>query len=257
MAASMVVGMVTALWTKEPMTQASQDAFEARRKRALELMSRKGWSPAVSRLVAWLQDAMINPFADFLRRYGKQALLILALIGLYRISYYTMGVMANPFYVDMGYTKTEIAQIVKVFGVVMSIVGAFAGGALVMRFGIMRMLMVGAILSPASNLLFAWLSTQGHTYWGLVAVICIDNFNEGIAGSVFLAFLSSLTNVSYTATQYALFSSLMPLVPKLVAGYSGVYVNHFGYTQFFITSALIGLPVLVLVWLASRVQERA
>jgi MFS transporter, PAT family, beta-lactamase induction signal transducer AmpG len=257
MAASMLVGVLASLLSPEPVNNTLKKASEDRAALALKYQQERGWPLALARAVAWLQDAVINPFADFIRRYGKQAMLILALIGLYRISFYVMGVMANPFYVDMGFTKDEIVAIVKTFGVVMSLLGAFVGGVLATRYGVMRVLMLGAIISPLGNLLFAWLSTQGHSTTALTIVICVDNLSEGIAGAAFIAYLSSLTNVSYSATQYALFSSMMPLVPKLVAGYSGVYVNHFGYTQFFITSALIGLPVLVLVWLASRVQVRA
>jgi MFS transporter, PAT family, beta-lactamase induction signal transducer AmpG len=257
MAATMLIGVLASLLSPEPVNNTLKQANETRKLLVQRYVSERGWPPAFATAVAWLQDAVVYPFADFVRRYGKQAMLILALIGLYRISFYVMGVMANPFYVDMGFTKDEIVTIVKTFGVVMSLLGAFIGGVLATRYGVMRVLMLGAIISPLGNLLFAWLSTQGHSTTALTIVICIDNLSEGIAGAAFIAYLSSLTNISYSATQYALFSSLMPLVPKLVAGYSGVFVNHYGYTQFFITSALIGLPVLVLVWLASRVQARA
>jgi MFS transporter, PAT family, beta-lactamase induction signal transducer AmpG len=256
MAASMLVGVIASLISPEPVNNILKHANEARLLLRQRYISERGWSPALANAAAWLKDAIINPFMDFIRRYGKQALIILALIGLYRISFYVMGVMANPFYVDMGYSKDEIVTIVKTFGVFMSLFGAFVGGVIATRYGVMRVLMAGAILSPLGNLMFAWLSTQGHNTTALTLVICLDNLAEGIAGAAFIAYLSSLTNISYSATQYALFSSLMPLVPKLTAGYSGIYVNHFGYTQFFISSALIGLPVLVLVWLASRVHER-
>ncbi len=257
MAASMLVGVVATLTSPEPVNNILKRANEARLLLKQRYIAERGWSPALANAASWLKDAIINPFADFIRRYGKQALLILALIGLYRISFYVMGIMANPFYVDMGYSKDEIVTIVKTFGVFMSLFGAFVGGTLATRYGVMKVLAAGAILSPLGNLMFAWLSTQGHNTTALTAVICMDNLSEGIAGAAFIAYLSSLTNISYSATQYALFSSLMPLVPKLVAGYSGVYVNHYGYTQFFVSSALIGLPVLLLVWLASRVHERA
>jgi PAT family beta-lactamase induction signal transducer AmpG len=123
-----------------------------------------------------------------------------------------------------------------------------------MRFGVMRILMLGAILSAASNLLFAWLAGHGHDVTALIAVVSADNLASGIASAAFIAYLSSLTNVSYSATQYALFSSMMLLLPKFVAGFSGDYVNAFGYAHFFTSTALLGLPVLVLVWLASRVK---
>jgi PAT family beta-lactamase induction signal transducer AmpG len=154
----------------------------------------------------------------------------------------------------MGYTKDEVAAVTKVYGVIMTLVGAFIGGVLSMRLGVMRVLMLGAVLSAASNLLFAGLSTRGHDLTGLIFVISADNLSSGIATAAFIAYLSSLTNISYSATQYALFSSMMLLLPKWLAGFSGVYVDQFGYAHFFTATALLGLPVLLLVWLASRVH---
>jgi len=233
MAASMLLGVATVLLSPEPAMRVIAPARNA---------------------VEWLKSALIEPFADFLRRYGKQALLILALIAIYRISDVVMGIMANPFYVDMGYTKDEVAAVTKVYGVIMTLLGAFVGGLLAMRFGVMKVLMLGAILSAGSNLLFAWLASRGHDVWALAVVISADNLSSGIASAAFIAYLSSLTNINYSATQYALFSSMMLLLPKFLAGYSGAYVDAFGYGNFFTTTALLGLPVLVLVWLASRMQ---
>jgi len=233
MAASMLLGVATVLLSPEPAMRVIAPARNA---------------------AEWLKSALIEPFADFLRRYGKQALLILALIAIYRISDVVMGIMANPFYVDMGYTKDEVAAVTKVYGVIMTLVGAFVGGLLAMRFGVMKVLMLGAILSAGSNLLFAWLASRGHDVWALAVVISADNLSSGIATAAFIAYLSSLTNINYSATQYALFSSMMLLLPKFLAGYSGAYVDAFGYGNFFTTTALLGLPVLVLVWLASRMQ---
>ena len=227
----MLLGVVTVLLSREPVHRVLPPARNA---------------------AEWLRGALVEPFADFLQRYGKHALLILALIATYRISDIVMGIMANPFYVDMGYTKAEVATVTKVYGVIMTLVGAFLGGVLAMRMGVMRVLMLGAILSAATNLLFAWLATQGHNLQGLVLVVSADNLASGIASAAFIAYLSSLTNVNYSATQYALFSSMMLLLPKWLAGFSGRYVDAFGYVQFFTTTALLGLPVLLLVWLASR-----
>jgi len=231
MSASMLVGVLTVLFTREPMR--------------IEL-------PPARNAVQWLRSALVEPFADFLQRYGKQALLILALIGTYRISDIVMGIMANPFYVDMGYTKDEVAAVTKVYGIVMTLVGAFVGGALSMRWGVMRVLMLGAVLSAASNMLFAWLAGHGHDVTALIAVISADNLSAGVASAAFIAYLSSLTNVRYSATQYALFSSMMLLAPKWLAGFSGVFVDAYDYATFFTATALLGLPVLVLVWLAMR-----
>ena len=236
MAASMLVGVITVLLSPEPVHRPLPPARNA---------------------AEWLQGALVEPFADFLRRYRGQAVLILALIATYRISDVVMGIMANPFYVDMGFTKAEVAAVTKVYGVIMTLAGAFLGGALAMRFGVMRVLMLGAILSAASNLLFAWLAGFGHSVTGLIFVVSADNLAGGIASAAFIAYLSSLTNVNYSATQYALFSSMMLLLPKWVAGFSGRYVDAFGYEQFFVTTALMGVPVLALVWLASRRQAQA
>jgi PAT family beta-lactamase induction signal transducer AmpG len=232
MALSMLPGVLTVLFSKEPVPR--------------EL-------PRARNALEWLRGALVEPFVEFIRRYRWQAALILALIATYRISDVVMGIMANPFYVDMGYSKDEVAAVTKVFGVIMTLVGAFVGGALALRVGVMRVLMLGAVLSAASNLMFAWLAGQGHDVNKLVFVISADNLAGGIASSAFIAYLSSLTNVNYSATQYALFSSMMLLLPKFVAGYSGVYVDTFGYAQFFNGTALLGVPVLGLVWLASRI----
>lgn len=242
MAASMAVGIVAVLLSPEPKVN---DAFSS--------SDRRIGGTAIERLVLWLQTAVIGPFADFLRRYRWQALLLLALIATYRISDVVMGIMANPFYVDMGYTKEEVAAVSKLYGVVMTLAGAFTGGALALRFGVMRILMLGAILSAASNLLFAWLATRGHDLTGLILVISADNLSAGIASAAFVAYLSGLTNIEYSATQYALFSSVMLLLPKFVAGFSGVFVDAYGYSAFFHATAALGVPVLLLIGLASRV----
>ena len=229
MAASISVGVITTLLSKEP---ARVELAKARNAKA------------------WLHQTLIEPFAEFIGRYRWHAILILSLIAIYRISDVVMGIMANPFYVDMGYTKDEVAAVSKVFGVVMTLVGAFIGGVLTLRFGVMRILFLGAILSAVSNLLFAWLATQGHDLRGLVWVISADNLSSGIASAAFIAFLSALTNIRYSATQYALFSSMMLLLPKWLAGFSGVFVDSFGYSVFFYGTAIIGAPVLLLIWLA-------
>ena len=204
----------------------------------------------------WLKGAVLEPFVDFWLRYRWQAALLLALIAVYRISDVVMGIMANPFYVDMGFTKSEVAGVTKVYGVIMTLVGAFVGGLLSARFGVMRVLMLGAVLSAASNLLFVWLSGVGHDVQALVWVISADNLASGIASAAFIAYLSSLTNISYSATQYALLSSMMLLLPKFIAGFSGDFVDAYGYASFFTATAWLGLPVLVLVALAARVHAR-
>ena len=235
MAVSMLPGVLTVLFSQEPFQRAIAPS---------------------KNIGEWLRGALVEPFADFIGRYRWQAALILGLIATYRISDVVMGIMANPFYVDMGFSKDEVAAVTKVYGVAMTLVGAFVGGILSLRMGVMRVLMLGAILSAASNLLFAWLSTRGHDVTALVWVVSADNLAGGIASSAFIAYLSSLTNVQYSATQYALFSSMMLLLPKFVAGFSGKYVDAFGYADFFTSTALLGVPVLILVALASRTKTR-
>ncbi|MDH1252061.1 MFS transporter [Comamonas thiooxydans] len=233
MAASMLVGMITVLLSPEPEARPMAPARNA---------------------AEWIKGALIAPFADFIGRYRWQALLLLALIGLYRVSDVVMGIMANPFYVDMGYTKEEVAAVTKVFGVIMTLLGGFVGGTMAVRWGVMRVLMLGAVLSACTNILFAWLATRGHDVSALVWVVSADNLAGGIASAAFIAYLSGLTNVQYSATQYALFSSMMLLAPKWLAGFSGAFVDAYGYEAFFHTTALMGLPVLLLIFLASRVK---
>ncbi len=230
MAASMMVGVVTVLFTREPAARSFAKARHA---------------------MDWLQQSLFDPFLDFFRRYGKRALLILALIATYRISDVVMGIMANPFYVDMGFTKIEVANVAKVYGLSMTIAGGLLGGALSIRFGMLRVLMLGGVLSAATNLLFVWLAGKGHDVTALIWVISADNLASGIASAAFIAYMSSLTNINYTATQYAVFSSIMLLLPKFIGGYSGAFVDAFGYANFFASTAIMGLPVLVLVaWVA-------
>nr|WP_328988066.1 MFS transporter [Thiorhodovibrio winogradskyi] len=206
---------------------------------------------AVDRRIA--RATWVEPALDFFQRYGlRTALLLLALVGLYRISDIVLGVISNVFYQDIGFTKPEIATAVKTFGVVVSIAGGFIGGLMATRFGVMRILMLGAVLSAVTNLLFIVLAHVGHQLPMLYVTVGADNLAGGLASAAFVAFLSSLTNVSFTAVQYALFSSLMTLLPKVLGGYSGSMVDGIGYPNFFLFTTLIGVPVLLLVWFAQR-----
>ena len=199
-----------------------------------------------------LHATYVLPFQDFFRRFGKAALLMFLLIGTYRISDIVMGAVAHVFYSDMGYSLEQIAATSKTFGLVMTLCGGFVGGLLTLRYGVMKSLWWGAFLSASSNALFAILAETEPNIWALAAVIAADNLSSGIAGTSFVAYLSGLTNRTITATQYALFSSLMTAVPKLLAGYSGTLVDVLGYPSFFIFSAMIGLPVLLLIRQVSR-----
>lgn len=255
MAASMSVGIVTTLLIREPDVHVSDETVQ-REARTLAWLTGEGLHGPLLKLAAWLHGAAVSPVLDFVRRYRWQALLLLALIGTYRISDVVMGIMANAFYVDMGYTKDEVATVAKVYGVGMTIAGAVIGGVLTARMGVMKTLFLGALLSSVTNLLFVWLAGRGHDVGGLIFAVSADNLSAGIASSAFVAYLSGLTNVAYSATQYALFSSLMLLLPKFIAGFSGVVVDAHGYPYFFTGTALLGAPVLVLVWLAARAERK-
>lgn len=198
----------------------------------------------------------VAPIIDFFKRYGmKTALLLLLLIGCYRVSDIVLGVISNVFYADMGYSKNEIATITKTFGLGMTILGGFLGGFMTFRYGVYAILFLGALLTAGTNLLFMTLAEAGVDNVLLTLVIAADNLSAGIAATAFVAFLSSLTNISFTATQYAIFSSLMTLFPKLLGGYSGTMVTAIGYQQFFLITAVMGIPVLILVWLAKRMVD--
>ncbi len=251
MVAMMTVGIFTVLFSREPQTQVPAETLERERHAAARFQS--GALPApLARLGAWFYSAVASPFLDVVLRYRWHAILLLALIATYRISDIVLGVMSNPFYRDMGFTKEEVAAVSGVYGVIMTLTGAVIGGVLSLRLGVMRVLFAGALMSAATNLLFAWLTTRGHDVGSLVLVISADNLSAGIASAAFIAYLSGLTNVAYSATQYALFSSIMLLLPKFIAGWSGLAVDTFGYEAFFTGTALLGLPVLALVWLAAR-----
>ena len=222
----------------------------------------------VAGAVAWLtvatgfadkemvSHAYIAPLKDFFFRHGgKTAALILLLVGIYRMSDIVLGTVSNVFYLDMGFSKTAIAGITKSFGLVMTIAGCFLGGVLTARFGVSKILFLGAVLSAATNLLFMLLAGAGADIAMLTVVIGADNLSAGIATTAFIAFLSSLTSVSFTAVQYAIFSSLMTLLPKVIGGYSGSMVSAFGYGNFFLATALMGIPVLFLIIWVQRLHS--
>jgi len=200
-------------------------------------------------------DSYVNPTADFFVRYGKLAVWILLLVGFYRVSDIILGVISSIFYQDLGYTKTEIGAITKGFGLIMTIVGSFLGGFLSIKIGVLRVLLIGAVLSALTNLLFVWLSNTEPTLSALTLVIAVDNLCAGLAVAAFVAWLSSLTSVSFTATQYAIFSSLMTLFPKLLGGYSGTFVESMGYASFFTMTAIMGIPVVLLILFLMKKQK--
>ena len=191
---------------------------------------------------------IIGDFADIVRCTGWMALVVFAIVATYRISDTTMGVMAGPLYIDLGYSKSVIGTVKGAFGITMLIVGAFAGGWAATRYGMAKAMIIGAIMTIATNLVFAWLATvttPKAVY--LFATIGADNVAAGFAGSVFIAFMSILTNKNFSASQYALFSSLFAFYGKSLAAFSGVLADKIDYMWFFIVTSAIGVPALILV----------
>jgi len=237
MAGLMMIGLLTVLIIPEPQSSSDEN-------------NTSDGSPT---LREWFERAVVQPFGEFFRRVGRFAIPILLFVAVYRVSDISMGVMANPFYVDLGFSKTEIANIIKLFGLGMTILGTFLGGLLVARYGVMGPLFLGSVLVIAANLLFVLLAWVGRDITLLTVVISADNISGGLAGSAFIAYLSSLTRTPYTATQYALFSSLMTLPGKFIGGFSGVVVDGSGYMIFFAYAAMLGLPAIFLcLYLAIR-----
>jgi PAT family beta-lactamase induction signal transducer AmpG len=172
----------------------------------------------------YLSSALGDPLRDFFTRHRSAGGLILALICLYRVPDFVLNIM-NPFYLDLGYTLVEIAEVRKIFGVGMTMLGVFAGGVAVARYGLMRAMVIGAFAGPVSNLLFIWLAMKRHSLISLFAAIGLDNVAGGFAGTCLIAYMSSLTSAGFTATQYALFSSLYAIPGRLIASQSGRIVE--------------------------------
>src|SRR5690606_3707682 len=183
---------------------------------------------------------------------------ILVLVALFRLPDFVAGVMANPLYIDLGFSKSEIASVSKLYGVWIGILGAFAGGIAATRIGLWATLLLGAVSAAASNLMFAWLALEGHNLNLLMLSISLDNFAGGFAGTALIAYMSSLTSPAFAATQYALLSSLYALPGKVVGGLSGYMVDSFGYPAFFILAAAIGIPttLLCLALRSSMAEEK-
>jgi len=279
MAAFMLVGIATVVVIFEPKPQIDRASL-LREQHVVAYMARLHGIPVLIRsALGWLYGAVVCPFIDFFRRIGWFALMILLFICIYKLSDVIMGVMAAPFYIDVGYSKSDIASVTKLFGFIMSVVGGLIGGLLVARWGVVRPLVLGAALVGLPNLLFAVLAHYGidqamltipppervlplpagsaKDLWLLALAISGDNLGGGIAGTVLIGYLSSLTSTAYTATQYALFSSLMSLPGRFIGGWSGVYVEEIGYRDFFVWTAIIGLPAIALAVYFERRDARA
>jgi PAT family beta-lactamase induction signal transducer AmpG len=250
MTALVSVGIVTTLLVPEPQVSAPRATLE-REARVVDWLERRAHWPAPLRHAGeWLITAVVCPLTDFFGRYGLAlALLTLAFIALYRLTEFAMGSMVNPFYIDRGFTLTQIATVVKLYGLLMSLIGVLLAGALIARLGLLRSLLLGSALIILSNLGYAALaSVRTPTLVGLGAVNGLDNLALAMHGTALLAFISGLTSARYTATQYALFSSLYALPGKILEGTSGMVVDRIGYPPFFLYTASLAVPGLLLLW---------
>ena len=200
--------------------------------------------PARQRLP--LAKAIVEPLSDLFRRKGLMLIPILALIACYRIPDYASGIMANPLYIDLGFSKADIANVSKLYGVWIGIIGAFAGGLALTRIGLWWPLLIGAVIAAGSNLMFSWLASGNATLWNLTLSISVDNFAGGFAGAALVAYMSGLTSPGFAATQYALLSSLYALPGKLIGGASGAVVEAYGYPALFTSTAAIAIPLVLL-----------
>lgn len=295
MAIFMLVGIITVLCAREPerpeaRVRADLDPIVVRFQ-----AEHAHWPAPIRNALAWLIGAVACPLLDFLRRYRMQALWLLLLIATYRISDIAMAPMANPLYVDVQFSLATIGQVSKIFGVIMTLAGGVLGGLLVARFGLYRLLAFGTLAASFTNVLFVLLALSGpdksaaftlpsgmlgHVVQGMlvplqalsdvlrqagvtplmlmIASITGDNLASGLAGTILVAFLSSLTSRAYTATQFALFSSILTLPGKLLGGFSGQTVSAYGYPVFFLITALMGIPAVVLaLWLGNSKRHRA
>ena len=248
MAACVGVGVVTTLMISEPDAHIDR-ATLAQETRVISFLERSAhWPQSLRSAVAWIIGAVVCPFVDFFARNGvKHGLPILALIVTYRLNYTTMGVAALTFYHDLGFTLNQIALVSKLYGVLMTLSGGVIGGLLVVRYGIPRTLLVGWALLTVANLLYAYVADIHPGIWWLATVVSFDNVANGIAGTAFIAYMSSLTSIAYTATQYALFGTLWSLPAKSLASLWGTIVDAVGYRPFFVYTALVGLPALLLI----------
>jgi len=257
MAALVGVGVLTVLIVREPRVNHFAAAQDIAHKIEQEASKRTHLNPRLARLVGWFYAAIAGPFLDFFRRYKELSIAILLMVAVYRIADIAMGVMANPFYLDfMGFSKTEVADVTKIFGFFMTIAGSLLGGVMVVRYGVRRILLLGAIMTAATNLLFVLLAQYPPNLITLAAVVSADNLSGGIANVALIAWLSSMTSASFTATQYALFSSLMTLPGKFLGGFSGIVVAGFGYAEFFLVSAVMGVPAVLLAMFMIRQGKR-
>jgi len=227
MAALVGVGMVTVLLNHEP-------------RAPLQL-------PKAPGVAGWTRHAVVDPFVDMARRQGWMIVAVLSFVLLYKLGDAFAGVMANPFYIKMGFTKAEIASVSKLFGFGATIAGTFLGGVLVARYGIVKSLLACGVLQMLSNLMFAWQATVGHDLGALTLTITVENLSGGMGSAAFVAYMSGLCSLTYTGTQYALLSSLAAVGRTLVASSAGALAESVGWFDFFVVSTLVAIPGILLL----------
>jgi len=255
MTALMIVGIATILLNPEPKVRKSRDSIEQERRIAAYLEARPDSLGKRAKALAWIYGAVISPFAEFMSRRGW--LVILLFILLYKFGDALAGVMSNPFYVELGFTKIQIASISKAFGLAATIIGSVIGGVIVDRIGILKSLFVCGILQMLSNLMFALLAVVGTDLRMLTLTIALENLSGGMGTAAFVAYLSSLCNIAYTATQYALLTSFMAFGRTLLSSSGGWLADHMDWVSFFVVTTAAALPgLLVLVWITRRLDER-
>lgn len=249
MAAAMAIGIAASLAAREPPGETLITGVAGR-------------PPGIRRAL----DAIAGPFISFFQRHGRFAIVMLAAISLYRLADFVMGPMANPFYSDLGLAKETVGSVRATVGLAGTIAGIAAAGLAALRFGLVPTLLIGAIVGPGSNLGFTWLAIAGAEPWRFALVMAIDNFSQGFAGVALVAYMSSLTSIGYTATQYALLSSFYALLGKFLKGTSGQIVEQLqgnfgampGFAWFFAGTALLAIPALALcIWLAVHLPTPA
>jgi MFS transporter, PAT family, beta-lactamase induction signal transducer AmpG len=238
MAALMLVGMITVWLTPEPAGSA-------------KALAPLPGATSGERVSAWIKSAVIAPFADFMTRPAWIGILLFVV--LYKFGDALAGVMANPFYVSMGFSKIEVANISKVFGVAATLAGLAAGGVVVVRMGLYRALFVCGIFQMISNLMYAIQAMIGHDVWMLTLTIGVENFAGGMGSAAFVAYLSGLCNIAYTATQYALLSSFATVGRTTLSAAGGWLADQLDWVLFFSVTTLAALPgLLMIVWLMRR-----
>ncbi|MFP6626823.1 MAG: AmpG family muropeptide MFS transporter [Deltaproteobacteria bacterium] len=250
MAALVSVGLITILLSPEPQEKFTQESIE-REERATEyLRTRPHLSGMVADVTAWLYVAVACPFADFMARRGWLAVLLFVMF--YKFGDALAGVMTNPFLLELGFTKAEVAAVVKTYGLGATLVGAVLGGSLMKSVGMMRCLWICGFLQMSSNLMFAVQAWAGHDLMVLAVTIGLENLAGGMGTAAFVAYLSSLCNVAYTATQYALLSSLMSAARTWLSASGGWLADHMSWPEFFVLTTVAALPGLMLLALIGR-----